>query len=527
MAYISSYLKKAGKSVDCLDLNHSEEPVAQILQSCFRKKRYSIICCGGLSIYYHQIKELVELSRKYCPGAKIVLGGALVSCEPELMLDSLRPDYIVIGEGEQTILDLIDHLENKQPVETVKGLAFRNSHGKCMLSLPRPRLTDLDALPIPDYEAFGYEQYLDNMHPSDIEFYDIFDHPRVHSIVGSRDCPFRCTFCYHVLGGKYTQRSIKSIMDELEYVVKKYRINVISFYDQLFAKDPERVLELCSKIKPFLNSLPWDCRWFVAGLRVPDISDHLIKAMIDAGCFMISFGLESYSIDILKSYKKRTTPEQIERAVRTTFNNRISLWANFVFFDIAETKHTAQITLDYWIKNSQIGLELTHLRPFPGTAIYKHCLAKGTIKDKLKFVADASQQCFNTSDQLTEEEFNEVRHRIAEAWALHRKYAVPESLQRSSDGTICFTIECPHCKSSIKYSNYLYIWPGMKIYCRRCRKTFFMISTRRKLISLSLLCIIAKIVPGRLWQYWNGLTREYLRKTFDYDDDKIEILSDE
>lgn len=527
LAYISSFLKKAGKDVDCLDLNHFVEPTEKTLRRYLHNKRYDVICTGGLSIYYHEIKEIVEHVRKIVPHAKIVMGGALVSSEPELMYDALKPDYMVVGEGEETLLELLEHLENNKTVNSIKGLVFRDSKGNIVFTGPRPRISDLDALPLPDYEAFGYSSYLDNMHPSDVEYYDIYDHPRVHGVIGSRDCPFKCTFCYHVLGGQYVQRSIDSIMNELEQVVRHYRINIITFYDQLFANEPKRVLELCSRIKPFLKSLPWECRWFVAGLRAPNISDALIKTMIDAGCFMTSFGLESYNLKVLKSFKKQITPQQIDRAVQIAFNNRISLWANFIFFDVAETVSSAQETLNYWKKNSKIGLELTHIRPFPGTAIYNHCVEKGTIRDKLRFIADRSQECFNTSDLLTEEEFRDVQHDIAEAWALYRKYAVPKSMHRTGDGTISFSIRCPHCRKTTKYSNYLYTWPGMKIYCRQCRKTFFTIPTVQRHLAILLLRILSKISPKAIWKRWDRRIQEHLRQVFNYDDDKIEKLSHE
>ncbi|MDO8734565.1 MAG: radical SAM protein, partial [Elusimicrobiota bacterium] len=343
----------------------------------------------------------------------------------------------------------------------------------------------LDSISYPDFEGFEFEKYLDRMHPNDQYFYDLFDEPRVYPIICSRSCPFLCTFCFHPVGNRYRQRSVNSIMAELSIMVNKYRINTIAIYDELFSNNREWLYDFCRRFKKFSEGLTWVCRWSCQ-MRVDKLDDEMLKIMKDAGCYMISYGFESYSPSVLKSMKKHITPIQIERAVETTLKNNISIQGNFIFGDSAETVETANETLSFWKKHNSAGIMLSFINPYPGTELYEHCLKKGIIKDKLDFIANHIFDVFNMSDTMTDEEFEKLKFDIHEAELKYRMCAVP-SIKKRADGTFNVKVKCPHCSEVMEYKNYLLsqkLYFIFLMYCRQCRRRFFIVSELYRIASV-------------------------------------------
>ena len=122
LAYISAVIKKNGYKVEWLNLNHCDGTVDDLIGNALSKERYDFILAGSLSIFYPAIKNCVHLFRKYAPNARVVLGGGAISSQPEVIFKLLKPDYLVIGEGEETVLELLKCLENNENVKDVSGI---------------------------------------------------------------------------------------------------------------------------------------------------------------------------------------------------------------------------------------------------------------------------------------------------------------------------------------------------------------------------------------------------------------------
>src|SRR3989339_954769 len=469
LAYISSALKLAGHDIDCLNLNHYSGTTENLINNYLFSQKYNVICTGGLSTSYKQIKMVTDAVHKSGTDAKLILGGGAISSEPELMFNALKPDYIVIGEGEKTIVELVNSIKNGDNVKYVDGIGYLDNNAKFICTKPQVPIENLDTIPLPDFEGFEFEKYLDNMQPSDMYFYDLYDFPRVYPIVCSRSCPFLCTFCFHPVGNRYRQRSVDSIIHELSVMIKRYRINTIAIYDELFSNNREWLFEFCKRIKMLFSEISWECKWSCQ-MRVDKLDDEMLRVMKDSGCYMISYGFESYSPVVLKSMKKHITPEQIKNAVDTTMKHNISIQANFIFGDSAETMQTASETLDYWKKNNSAGIMLSYINPYPGSELYEA----------------------------------ELRYRF---------YAVPKSLKKTEDNTYNTKVKCPHCKEIIEYKNYsitykLYFLYLM--YCRNCRKRFFVVSGAYMVIS-KIMLLFYLMMPKELkvatYKVFQGLTK--------------------
>lgn len=488
LAYISAVLKQKNHDVRFLNLNHLDGAVEGLIAHELSENTYECIITGGLSPFYPHIKSVVGPVRKYAPDAKIILGGGLISSQPEIIFNLLEPDFAVIGEGEDTLTELLDCLQNGKDIHNVDGIIYRDPEGNLKTTNPRKPIMDLDSLPWPDYDGLGFMEHLAHMYPSDSSYYDIFDNPRAYPMISSRSCPFSCTFCYHPLGNKYRQRSVGSIMAEIKYAVTKYRINILFFYDELFAHNEDRVSQLCRNIKEFAATLPWELRW-VCQMRVDVLDENVVREMKDAGCYFFSLGLESYSLPVLKSMKKKITPAQIDNALHVCKRVGISVTGNFIFGDIAETRETYRETLDYWKNNRDligINISLLHIILYQGSYIYKNALKKGIIKDEIQFIEDRARQDYpnpvNFTDSMTDEEFQQMCADLIEANAIPRLYAVPSvNIQTGDHHEI--HVKCPVCKETSVYKNY-HIPPNfsrMEICCRNCRARFVIPSNRLRL----------------------------------------------
>lgn len=501
LAYLASALKKTGYQVNCLNLNHYSGSVAEAINNFIMKQgRFDFACTGGISTVYGQVKAVVEAFHAGHPDTKLILGGGLISSEPELMFDVLGPAYIVIGEGEETIGELISCVENKGDLSQVAGIGYRDRSGKIIFTRPRPPIADIDSIPWPDFEGFEFGKYLDQMHPSDQFYLDRYDQPRAYPIICSRSCPFNCTFCYHPIGKTYRQRSVNKIMDELTVMLKRYRINLITIYDELFSNDREWLNDFCRNIKVLLKSLPWECKWGCQ-MRVDKLDDAMLKTMQDSGCYSMSYGFESYSPTVLKSMQKHISPQQIDRAIKLTMDNHLCLQANFIFGDPAETLQTTRETLDYWKANVQAGVMLTFVNPYPGTAIYQKCLERGVIKDKLDFIENRIFGVLNMSETMSDRQFIRLWYEINKAVIKYRVYARKWELEQNRDGTYSISVECPHCKKMVEYKNYLLgskYYFSVMMYCRKCSRRFFLASGLFK-AAFSLLLLVYTLAPG--WSY--------------------------
>jgi hypothetical protein len=201
--------------------------------------------------------------------------------------------------------------------------------------------------------------------------------------------------------------------------------------------------------------------------------------MKDAGCCMISYGFESCSPIVLKSMRKHISPQQIDFAFKTTIKHKMAIQANFIFGDVAETKETSEITLDYWEKNCEGQVWLDFIQPYPGSQIYEHCVNKGLIKNRLEFIKSGITQFItNMTDNMSEKEFAELKHKISHLSQKYHRYVMPISKIKKGE-THSITIKCPFCneKNTYDHCNIInHLNYGFIAICRHCYKKYQIVS---------------------------------------------------
>lgn len=375
IAYVSAALKRAGHEVHCLNLNNLEGAADELVREAVRRLDPDMLGSGGLSPYFAGIRDIFAAGRAAKRDIVNVVGGGVFSCDPETVAGLLDIDTGVIGEGEETVIELAAALDGERPLDSVAGLLHRRRDGTAARTAARAAIRDLDGLAWPDWEGFGIEQFLSYQNIADDYFLHGRDDARAMPMIASRSCPYGCTFCFHPLGRTYRQRGLDDVFAELDDSIARYGINMVAILDELFAVKKDRLMAFCERIKPY--GIQWMVQLHVSACDAPTI-----RCMRDAGCTYISLGLESMSETVLRSMAKKATPVAIDRALSLTRGSRIGIQGNFIFGDPAETPETISETFDWWARNRDYQVNLSLMVPYPGTPLYHDGLKSGRIPDK-------------------------------------------------------------------------------------------------------------------------------------------------
>lgn len=473
LAYISACLKQNNYKVDVLNLNHYEGIQEELICRKILGGKYKYVLTGGLSAHYRQIKGIVESVQKLNSGIITVVGGGAVTAMPEVMYNYIKPDYIVLGEGEITIVELMNELFNgNKKCNNVKGIGFRDASGQFILTTSRLPVIDLDQLPWPDLEGFEIENYLATQKPNDSLYLYINDKPRFYPIISSRGCPYNCSFCYHPLGRKYRSRSVDDFIKEVEYVINTYKVNNLAIFDELLSNDRNRLYEICTRLKNLSDNLHWMCQ-----LRVDSVDEEMLKVMKDAGCFIISYGFESVSDVVLKSMKKKVNKAQIEKAMKLTREAGIGIQGYFIFGDTAETAETANETLQFWNYYKDYHITMGYVRPYPGSILWNKEVENrrlSTPQEQLSFLDQCIYDPPNIS-RMNDKEWFELKKEVQKAIIMNNNYGEFISSRRNGNNNYMITVRCPHCSEDVIYDNYEQRILGVfKMSCRKCNQSMNM-----------------------------------------------------
>lgn len=293
-----------------------------------------------------------------------ILTGSHGSTTPEWIFKKCNIQFIVRGEPEMTVLNLVETLTEKKDIREVGGISYKVDN-KIIHNKDAPRIEDLDSLPFPTYHLLPMKRYR----------YSFSDLPHPFSIMlSSRGCPFNCIFCLKIMArGKYFARSPENVVKEMEYLVKNFNIRSVFFQDWEFTIDRERVEKICDLILKKNLKILWGCN-----ARASDLSDKLVKKMKQAGCVRINIGFESGSQKILDKVNKGIKISDLERAVKVCRGNDINIRMYALLNLPGENKETIKETVNFFTKNN-IDFMAPSLRirgiPYPGTPLFKRLKA--------------------------------------------------------------------------------------------------------------------------------------------------------
>jgi anaerobic magnesium-protoporphyrin IX monomethyl ester cyclase len=316
--------------------------------------RPSLVGLNVPSIQAFQVGSFARRLRRGLPGVKVVVGGPHVTALPvETLLELPDVDYVAVGEGEQTLLELAS---GRDPA-AILGLASRDDAGQPRPALPRPPLEDLSLLPRPAWECF-----------EPLSGQAIGAGEANVPVSTSRGCPYRCDFCPRIQGHRVRQRPLELVLDEVRHIVEELGAPRVTFTDEVFTIDRERSLALCGELhrRGLSRRMRWSCT-----TRVDRVDAEVLAALRRGGCDEIFFGVESGNAEVLRRVHKGFSLDQAREAVALARRAKLHVQCAFIIGHPFETRRTILDTIAFASEVDPDFATFSILKVFPGTRVWE------------------------------------------------------------------------------------------------------------------------------------------------------------
>jgi radical SAM superfamily enzyme YgiQ (UPF0313 family) len=430
LAYLAAIAKRAGYSVDLLDciaLEMSWEEYTEYVKTYMPK--WTIV--QAISSVMTQDTYATYLGKRY--DSKTVVVGPHVTALPKETMERFPTiDYGIVGEAEETLEELLKTADNGGDLNEVKGLVYRDG-SKIVLNEERPFISDLNSLPIPLHELLPIDKY--NLP---------YMGRRYTFVMHSRGCPNSCHFCRQTVMWKSQPRlrSPESIIEELKYL-DKLGVHNIMFHSDTFTQDRENVIGICKLI--VRNNLK--VRWICNG-RVDLVDEEMLSWMKKAGCWMINYGIESGSQDILDKCNKgeNATVEAARKAVMMTKHAGIKVWGYFIIGLAGETSETIRQTSAF---ARSLPLDMVNFSvgaPYPGTELYRQAIENKWLESEEWESFDQNYSAILSYPELSSKEIMQGIRRCYLQWFARPRgiWVFLKGMSSLSNLVTMFRLACSH-----------------------------------------------------------------------------------
>ena len=366
--YIGALLISEGLNITLLDYNAEPKNFDEIEKE-IQQINAPIFAITSLSSGYSFVKKIVPKIRKNAPNSRILLGGSITFGIPEFILQKTGVDVVVEGEAESCILPIVEAILSNKEFWNIPGV-----HSMVNNKIKRPQqhqniVHDLSVLPFPAWHLVNVEEYISkSLHSWHSE------QMRSFPILASRGCPYNCNFCSKTLGSGIRVRGY-DLVEEIQTAIDRYHIDDIWFIDEEFALSEKRLMEMCK----IMRSIPKPLT-FVCSMRVDRVSSKGLRAMKNAGCRRIIYGVESGSPKILRAMNKKSTVAQASKAIIETRRYGIEAYVNFMIGYSGETEKTLRETANF-MKQHRLYSGFGFTTPLPGTKLFDDAVSSKKIGD--------------------------------------------------------------------------------------------------------------------------------------------------
>lgn len=363
LAYIASYLRaNSGAEVNILDATFHQSH--ECIRSSIECERPDIIGIFTDTVMFKDAMRIAEYA-KDC-GTFVVMGGPHVTVLPETVAD--RVDVAVIGEGECTFAEIVKRF-GLDDIESIEGV-WLNKNGKVFKNPRRnPPQADnghLDAFPFPALDLLEMDKYAESWNYLDCVDMGI----RGTTMITSRGCPYRCTYCQptleNIFGKKLRHRSPRNVVDEMKYLKRNYNIDGIFFHDDTLTANKKWLTEFCNLLEKENPDLLWGCN-----SRINTINEELMSMMYRVGLRNIHLGIESGSQRILDSiYQKAIKLDDVKRVIRAAKKIGIHTLGFFMLGAPTETPEEIESTINLSLSLDLDEATFSITTPLIGTYLY-------------------------------------------------------------------------------------------------------------------------------------------------------------
>ncbi len=357
--------------------------------------------------------NIARMVKKIDESIITILGGTHPTVRPLDVISYPAVDIVVIGEGEETLPEVIEVLEkgDYKELERVRGIAYLKEEKEPLITPPRPRIKDLDSLPFPARHLLPMKEYFASVKRG------LGPWPHISKpwapIITSRGCPYNCVFCsiHPTMGRKWRARSPERVVVELEELVRKYGIVQVVFEDDNIALDRKRMKEICTLI--INRGLP--IKWYLPnGVRADNLDEELLLKMKESGCEEIWISPESGVQRVVDHIiRKKIDLKKVEEIVKLCKKIGLKIGCFFVIGFIGETMEDIKNTLDYARKLEKWGARTSFniATPYYGTELYEQAKQGGFLRENFSFENLSTLEAFIDTPEFKSEQIKEILER--------------------------------------------------------------------------------------------------------------------
>ena len=413
VGYIASYLIKYGGHEVRLYEPEAQRLTISSIANIVKNYSPDIVGITCSTANFTRAIELAKLCRSNSK-AKIILGGVHVSAIPEFVMSQYGEwiDCVVVGEGEETMLELVEAYTRNSGLEAIKGIVYKKQGG-IVRNESRPYIEDLDSIPFPARQLIPQQIFFPNLHNA--------RYKNCLTMLTSRGCPFNCSFCAAriVSGTQYRVHSAEYVLDEMQMLKKDYNARQLLITDDTFTINLPRLEKICKGMIDKKLGLAWFCF-----AHVNTVNREILRLMKKAGCYSIGFGLESSDVEVLKRMGKSISPSRAKETVHIANRLRFKTQAFYILGSPGETKKQMLDTIRFSREVDSTLAFYNMLVPFPGTRDFKYFFSSTPLKDIdwEKFVA-IGEDCVLKNSEISSREIEKL---IGKATMLY--YANPRRL---------------------------------------------------------------------------------------------------
>lgn len=466
LTYVGASLREAGHQVLVYDAEHGEEEV--YLSYSQRASRYSnylealgdeshpvwceakkvmqefqpeLVGISAMTVKYAPALLLARLSKEVNPSTTTVLGGPHPTILPEQVIDNATVDFVVRGEGEETMKELVALLAEKgKGTDSVLGLSFKVK-GQFFHNPRRPLISDLNEIPFPARDLLW--------NPGSYSSEDM------GLVMSSRGCPFNCTYCSTqcMWGRRVRFRSVDNVIEEVAHLASKLGVRQITFEDDSFTVDRRRVLEFCRKVSLVEPKIGWS-----AITRVDLLDEELLTEMKGAGCNHVRIGIESGSDRVLKAIKKGITTAQVKEAA-CMLRRKGMYWSAYFMVGLPmEEEEDIEASLKLMREISPPYSTLSVYTPYPGTELFDDVVAAGLASYDMDWSKASHHSPYNYfTIRISQERFQRLLGRVSREFDRHNRR--PLALLSKAAGRSRIYLKDPR-RFGVDFKKFLY-WVGI------------------------------------------------------------------
>jgi anaerobic magnesium-protoporphyrin IX monomethyl ester cyclase len=373
IAYIASALNRAGISYQICDMNATGMSTSQFASYWDKvHDNYDVVCVSSMINNFMKTKDIVTTIHKKSPGIPVIVGGKIANVDKDILFDSLAPDILVVGDGEETIINILKTIkQSPDELNNIKGIAYRQ--GNSVISTPpAPPVSDLYSYRIP-FQSFDMARYISRH--SDVS------HGFVSTqYVSSRGCPYRCAYCNNSTeyqNKKVVYHDLKNIESDIEYM-KKFGLEHIFFVDDVFTIQKDRMISICNLLKDM------NIKYSIS-TRLDKLDSDKISVLEETGCHYMMLGIETASKAIAERMDKQLNLDKYQSNITRLSRSNIIISCNFIIGYLGENEQTLKETYDFVIKNKLV-YNTYFSTAFPGTTLYNQLSDR--IMNKEQYLKD-------------------------------------------------------------------------------------------------------------------------------------------